>query len=382
MKKTKKVLFMTGTRADFGKIKGLISILDKHADFDVHVFVTGMHMNEKFGGTVYEVVNCGFKSVFKYDNGADTGNYNYILAKTVSGFSDCVDEIKPDIIVIHGDRIEALAGAIVGALSNVLVCHIEGGEVSGTVDEHIRHSISKLAHIHFVANLTAKKRLIQMGENKNNIFIIGSPDLDVMLSSNLPSLLDIKKRYEIPFDDYGVVLYHPVVTEIDEMPKQISIFVDTLISSGKNYVVIYPNNDLGNKLILDTYKNKLENNPHFNILPSMRFEFFLSLIKNAKFIIGNSSVGIHEAPFYGVPSIDVGSRQNNRLDGKRVASVTHVDYIKKDLLNSINKFFNKQVRYKPTNHFGKGDSAERFLKIILKKSFWSIKIQKRFIDIE
>src|SRR5260370_29572714 len=139
------------------------------------------------------------------------------LAKTIRGSADYIREMGPDMIVVHGDRVEALAGAVVGALSNVLVAHIEGGEVSGTVDELIRHSVTKLSHLHFVANEEFAERLAQMGEREEIVFVIVSPDIDVMLSGRLPSLEEVRKHYEIPLDSYGILIYHPVTTELETL---------------------------------------------------------------------------------------------------------------------------------------------------------------------
>lgn len=139
----KRIIFLSGTRADFGKIRSLLDVMDKASQFEVHVFVTGMHMLRKYGLTCMEVENRGYKNIYKFINQNYNDTMDSILAKTIAGLSDYVKEIKPDMIVVHGDRVEALAGAIVGSLNNILVSHIEGGEVSGTIDDLIRHSASK-----------------------------------------------------------------------------------------------------------------------------------------------------------------------------------------------------------------------------------------------
>src|SRR5664280_207607 len=164
MSSTRSILFVTGTRADFGKLKPLISEVAKSEAFQYRIFVTGMHMLSRYGSTVKEVFDCGFKNIFGYINqdGSGSTGMDLALANTIQGLGHYVREFPPDLLVVHGDRIEALAGAIVGALHNVLVAHIEGGEVSGTVDELLRHAISKLSHLHFVANEEARNRLIQM----------------------------------------------------------------------------------------------------------------------------------------------------------------------------------------------------------------------------
>ena len=188
----KKIVFLTGTRADFGKLKSLMLISQKSEKFKVHIFVTGMHLNPLYGETVDEVIKAGFKNIYKFENHDSIDFMDRILANTVQGFSQYVAKINPDLIIVHGDRVEALAGAIVGSLNNILVAHIEGGEISGTIDESIRHSVSKMSHIHLVSNLEAKNRLIQLGEFKNSIFVLGSPDLDLMEEKNYQALIRLR----------------------------------------------------------------------------------------------------------------------------------------------------------------------------------------------
>ena len=175
----KKIAFLTGTRADFGKIKSIILKLKKNKLFEVKIFVTGMHLLKRYDFTVHEIIKSGLKNLYRYNNQKINEPMDSILSNTIRGFSEFVIKEKPDLIVIHGDRLEALAGATVGLFNNILVAHIEGGEVSGTLDNSMRHAISKLSHLHFVSNESHKKRLIQLGEKKNKIFVIGSPDIDI-----------------------------------------------------------------------------------------------------------------------------------------------------------------------------------------------------------
>ena len=264
MNNKRKIVFLTGTRADFGKLKSLISILYKDQDFEVFIFVTGMHMLSKYGNTYIEVEKSGFQNIFKFVNQESGDPMDRIISKTINGCSDYVKKISPDFVIIHGDRLEALAGAIVGSFNNILTGHIEGGEVSGTIDEIIRHSVSKLSNVHFVANQQAKNRLLQLGEKENSIHVIGSPDIDIMNSTNLPSIDEVKKRYEIDFDSYAIILYHSVTTELNLLEKEIQGLIKTVIKSNLNFVVIYPNNDPGSQIILDHYK-KLNSNEKFKI---------------------------------------------------------------------------------------------------------------------
>lgn len=370
----KKIVFLTGTRADFGKLKSLIRITQNSDDYDVHIFVTGMHMNSKYGLTVDEIQKSGFKNIYKFINHDTVEHMDRTLAKTVDGFSHYVAENRPDLVVVHGDRVEALAGAIVGSLNNILVTHIEGGEISGTIDELIRHAVSKMSHIHLVANEDAKKRLLQLGEIEESIHVIGSPDLDLMNPDNLPALDDAKKYYEIDFDEYAIAMFHPVTTEYENISSYAENFVRSLVESEYNYILIYPNNDLGSNEILNEYK-KLIKIKKIKVFPSLRFEYFLTLLKYAKFMIGNSSAGIREAPYYDVPTIDIGSRQHNRVT---LDSVFNCNYDSLSILQTIEKINKYNARFSVKSYFGEGNSDELFFNLLESSQFWEISHQKQF----
>ena len=368
----KKISFLTGTRADFGKLKSLIEMLRVSSQFEVHIFATGMHMDKKYGYTVREIEKCGYKNIFKYINHDANASMDITLSRTIEGFANYVRLVEPDLIVVHGDRIEALAGATVGALNNILVAHIEGGELSGTVDELIRHAVSKLSHTHFVANEDAKFRLMQMGEMSESIFVIGSPDMDAMKSETLPEIDEVKKYYEIPFEHYAISIFHPVTTEIAKMDKYAEDYIMALEDSGCNYIIIYPNNDTGSDFIL-SHISKVEGNKKFRIFPSVRFESFLSMMENAEFIVGNSSAGIREAPFYGIPTVNVGSRQDGRTNN---SDIIHTGYNRHEILQGIKKAMSLKVA--PISLFGDGKSDVLFNEIISGDIFWHTQKQKRF----
>lgn len=369
-----KIVFLTGTRADFGKLKSLMHRIQGDEKFELSIFVTGMHMLSKYGYTCLEVEKAGFRNIYKFINQNASDSMDNILSKTISGLSDYVKEIKPDLLVVHGDRVEALAGAAVGALNNVLVGHIEGGEVSGTVDELIRHAVSKLSHIHFVSNESAKDRLVQLGEKTESIHVIGSPDVDVMNSSNLPSIDAVRARYDFNFEQYGILIFHPVTTELEDMPHQIDTVVEQVLETKLNYVVIYPNNDIGTDIILSRYQ-KLEGMERIRLYPSMRFECFLSLLKHADFIIGNSSVGVREAPHFGVPAINVGTRQNNRAQCGTILNVPVESHAIQKALCAV-----RELEHQVNALFGSGGSDEKFYRIINDPEFRKISTQKTFVD--
>jgi UDP-N-acetylglucosamine 2-epimerase (hydrolysing) len=372
----KKILFITGTRADFGKLKPLIRQIQNSDHFEYAIFATGMHMLAKYGSTFIEIQKSGFSNNYPYINqdGALNNPMDIVLANTIQGLAHYIREHPVDMIVVHGDRIEAMAGAVVGSLGNTLVAHIEGGEVSGTIDELLRHSISKLSHLHFVSNDEAKQRLIQMGEIPNTVYIIGSPDIDVMLSDDLPMLNEVLTYYEIPFTEYAIFTYHPVTTELPLLRDHIRQVIIAIRESELNYVVIYPNSDTGAEIILEELE-ELKGDARFRFLPSMRFEYYLSLLKNARMIVGNSSAGIREAPVYGVPTINIGTRQMNRF---KYVSILDVPEDKEKILLTIKSC---PSVFPTTLHFGSGMSAKLFLEILETGDIWATPRQKLFCDL-
>jgi UDP-N-acetylglucosamine 2-epimerase (hydrolysing) len=374
LKIKKKIVFLTGTRADFGKLRPLIEITESSDEFECHIFVTGMHTLSRYDFTYREVEKRGYKNIFVFMNETEGDKTDIILSNTIRGFSEYIRNISPDMIVIHGDRLEALAGAIVGSFNNILVSHIEGGELTGTIDESIRHAVSKLSHIHFVSNDDAKKRLIQMGEIEERIFVIGSPDIDIMMKKDLPTKEELREYYDINFEKYAILIFHPVTTELEYLKNQTTEMITAAIDSKRNYVVIYPNNDPGSDIIMKAY-GKLENNQNFKIYPSLRFEYFLTLLKNADFIIGNSSSGITEAEIYNIPTINLGSRQKNRTSNNNIINIENQ---KDEILNAIAKVDGMEI--KSSFSFGDGKSTNRFFNVISNDKIWNVSLQKQFIE--
>ena len=368
----KKILFVTGTRADYGKLKSLIIEINNSPNFELFLFVTGMHLEKKYGYTLQEIENSEFSNkIFPFINKSYDGRMDITLSNTIKGLSDFVLNNDIDLLIVHGDRPETLAGAIVGSFNNILVAHIEGGEVSGTIDEMIRHSTSKLAHFHFVSNSKAKDRLISLKEKPDDIVIMGNPDLDIIINNKLPSIEDVNSRYEIDFSNYAIVLFHPVTTE-KNLEKNIDSFIEGLLSIKENFILIYPNNDFGSNYIINQYNRKLKPKKNFKLFPSIRFEYFLALLKNSKFLIGNSSSGIHEAPYLKVPVINIGSRQNLRSNSKHIINS---NYSKNQIYKAYEKYLRGQFEFDKLE-FGKGKSSKIFMNALNSSSFWDTKIQK------
>ena len=378
LKKNKKIVILTGTRADFGKLKSIILATQDNENLDLSLFVTGMHLNPDYGYTVNEIYNSKIKNIHEFNNFSVSKKMDIVLSETIKGFSQFIEKDVPDLIIVHGDRTEALAGALVGCYNNTLVAHFEGGEVSGTLDESLRHAISKLSHIHFVTDQRSKKRLTQLGEQPNSIFVIGSPDIDLMNPEYLEDIDLVKSYYEINFNEYALAIFHPVTTELDNLESDVENFCKAMIASHKDYVVIYPNNDEGSEIILSAYRRFLNTN-NFRVFPSLRFEYFLTLINNSSFVIGNSSMGIREAPFYNIPTIDIGTRQKSRAI---LPSIFHTDCVKLSILNAIE--ITKQYEKKTVGDkycFGEGNSNKLFLELLDADYIWQISNQKQFQEL-
>ena len=339
-----------------------------------------MHLLPEYGNTYLEISKDGFSNITLANTCDKSMQMDLTLSKTIESLSAFVAKIKPDLIIVHGDRLEALAGAIVGAFNNIKVGHIEGGEVSGTIDESIRHSITKLAHVHFSANTEATKRLVQLGENPDFIFEIGSPDIDIMLTTphSKEILKAIAEYYGIDFikrsESYAIAIYHPITTKVESLESDIAKFVSALVDSKQNYLIIYPNNDIGSTTIIKQLET-LRDNPRFAIYPSIKFEKFLTLLKYSSFIIGNSSAGIREAPIYNIPTINVGERQRGRSFG---SSITHTSDEKEEILRAIEGI---KPLERPSFDFGRGDSATRFLEVLEDEKIWNLDIQKKFFNL-
>ncbi len=367
----KRLLFVTGTRADYGKLEPL-AVAAQQAGFVISFFITGMHMMRRYGETRLEVKRFPNAEFFEFVNQREGDAQEFILSKTLLGFSDFVHEHRPDLVVIHGDRVEALAASIVCAMKYIPSAHIEGGEVSGTIDESIRHCNTKLCATHFVSSEAARARVLALGESPESVYNIGSPELDTHARPSGVSIEEVKARYAIPFDDYGIVIFHPVTSEADTMGAQARALFERLVASGKHFVVILPNNDPGTESIMEV----LDTLPaeRFRLIPSMRFNYFSELMKHAAVLVGNSSAGVREAPFLGLPSLDVGTRQNQRASALSIVASAAQDADRIDL------FLQTQwgQRHPADDSFGAGNTAAQFVAVLQTAAYWNRPIQKQF----
>lgn len=370
---TRHLLFLTGTRADFGKLEPLAAAA-RDAGYRVTFFVTGMHMMDRYGLTRNEVRRMPGVAVEEFVNQQEGDPQDLILARTVTGFSAFVHQARPDLILLHGDRIEAIAGALVAATNYIRSAHVEGGEVSGTIDEVFRHCNTKLCTHHFVSSEAAARRVRALGEPEETIHTIGSPELDFHARPSGVTIDEVRAHYAIPFADYGIATFHPVTSEQDTIGRQTADLFGALADSGRNFVTIAPNNDPGSAAIFEVLE-KLPKD-RFRLLPSMRFAHFSELMKNAACMVGNSSAGVREAPFLGLPSLDIGTRQSNRSDAPSVTACEAAD--RATILDFLRTHWGRQAV--PHEGFGQGTAAQHFVETLARPEFWSLSLQKAFRD--
>jgi len=368
---TRRLLFITGTRADYGKLEPL-ALAAQQAGFAISFFITGMHMMRRYGETRLEVKRFPNAECFEFVNQREGDAQDFILSKTILGFSDFVHEHRPDLVVIHGDRVEALAASIVCAMHYIPSAHVEGGEVSGTIDESIRHCNTKLCSTHFVSSEAARQRVLALGEAPDSVYNIGSPELDTHARPSGVAIEAVKARYAIPFAEYGIAVFHPVTSEADTIGAQAASLFGRLQASGKCFVVIAPNNDPGTEDIFAVIERLPKD--RFRLIPSMRFNYFSELMKHAAVMVGNSSAGVREAPFLGLPSLDVGTRQTNRAQSPSIQACSAFD------VGHIDRFLAERwgLRLPMDDSFGAGDAAARFVDILQSPTYWSRPAQKVF----
>lgn len=381
MKRKRLITCMTGTRADYPRVKSVLQEISRRPDLELKLIVTGMHLVEEFGYTVREIEKDGFDIAARvpmYTGDDSPYGMAKAAARCADGIADAIKKIEPEIFLLTVDRVETLATAQSVALMNVPIAHVQGGEVTGTIDESIRHAVTKLSHIHFTATANDARRIMKMGENPRYIYAVGCPYIDIIKRTQYRT----KEALSL---DYGfdakkpLVLFtqHPVTTEYGQGANQMLETIKALQNFADLEIVApYPNADAGGREIIDTMKR----HSHFHVFPNIKDTDYLSLMKNAAFMIGNSSAGIREAPSFRLPVINIGNRQNGRL---RAANVIDVHHDGKAITSAIDKVlrdkdFKNQLK-NITNYYGDGNSAKRIVDVLEKVEITPQLIQKRII---
>ncbi len=368
--KKKKILFITERRADYSRLKPIMEEVKKSKHLKLLILVTGAHLLNNFGKTKKVIENDGFKidaslPIFSNSDTDDGSSMVRAMGQALIGMADIFTKLKPDIIFCGFDLGAHLAAAITGMHLNMHVAHVQGGEVSGTIDETIRHACTKFSHLHFVATKQSARRVIRLGENPKYVYNVGSPSLDSINTTRYYSKEEMAKRYNFdPKKKLIIFLQHPVTSEVDQVITQIRKSIRALKEIRKKYnseiMAIYSNIDAGGKRIINELKNA-----GIKVTPHIVYEDFLRLMKVADVLVGNSSSGIHEAPSFGLPTVNVGTRQQHRERGKNVIDVGNntkeiVLAIQKALFD---KRFIKLVK-SSKNPYDQGPTAKRIIKIL------------------
>lgn len=381
MKKIK-VLYVSGTRADYGLMKHSLNMFVKNG-IDVEIVATGMHLMDEFGSTIKEIeedrfivhkVNALYENDYKQSMSKFLGNF-------IVTFTDVLKKVNPDLILLLGDRAEMLGAAATGTYLSIPIAHIHGGDVSGHVDDPVRHAITKLSHIHFPVTKKSSERIIKMGENPSRVYIVGAPGLDSIVNRKSVSKEILFRKYNLDIAKKTViVLQHPVSIEFNQSDIHIKSTMDAVSEFCKNNntqaVVIHPNADSGGRemiSVIDDYTNS-----SMKIFKNIFREDFLDLMKYSDVMVGNSSSGIIEAACFKLPVVNIGTRQEGR---ERSSNIIDADYEKTNIYQSISKaIYDKKFRKslsKCKNLYGDGKSGSRMANVLKKINVDQKLIQKK-----
>ena len=382
-----KICIITSTRADFGLLKNLIINIRKNKKFILKVIASGTHFSEKYGYTYSEIkeskIKIDKKIVCKFYSDNPTGISN-ILSKCVVESSKIFKAFRPDILIVLGDRYEILASTIAAHLSRIPVAHIHGGEVTqGVVDDAFRHSITKMSHIHFVANKIYRNRVIQLGESPKNVYVVGGLGVDSISKTNLLTKKELEKKFNFKFNlNNFLVNFHPETLNKNLAKKQINEILSALGQlKNTNLIFTMPGADLESQIITNLVKRFIRKNKNSYFFKSLGQVNYFSFLKQVDGLIGNSSSGILEIPYFKKGTINIGTRQSGRLISK---SVINTEIKKNKIISSVKKLLSKKFQKdikKNINPYGSPGASKKIIKILKKIKIKNI-FNKSFFDIK
>ncbi|NQV09151.1 UDP-N-acetylglucosamine 2-epimerase (hydrolyzing), partial [Candidatus Woesearchaeota archaeon] len=338
-----------------GLMRSTLNAIRKHPLLKIELIVTGTHFSKKFGYTVNEIIKDGFKiHKVKILDVKDELSMLKSFSEGVVRISKVLKKINPDILLIEGDRYEALSATIGGAFLGIPIAHVSGGDVSGSIDDSIRHSITKFADIHFPGTDKSAERVIKMGEDPKNVFMVGTPGIE---RSRLGKKQIIKK-----FGDPAIlVVQHSVTTEIPEAGFQMRETMRAVSELGMDTIVVYPNSDPGSKHVIKEIE-KYKNNKNIKVYKNIPRDYFLGLMDNVSVMVGNSSAGITEAPLFNLPVVNIGSRQKGR---ERAHNIYDVGHDHKKIIAIIRKILDRKEKKSSSPYSGEG-TPEKIAEILSK----------------
>jgi len=382
--KKRKICIVTGSRAEYGLLSGLMKEIRDDRSLVLQVVAAGMHLEDRFGNTYREIVKDGFVIDAKVDMKLERDDDELItrsVGRGIIGFGRAFNILKPDIIVLLGDRFETLAAASAAVLARIPIAHIHGGEVTeGAYDDSIRHAVTKLSFLHFTSHKNYKNRILRMGEDPKRVFNCGAPGIDNIKRTDYLSKNDLEKQLGIELGkDVALVTYHPTTLEKGQAKDQIKSLLRSLDQSGLRMIFTMPNADSEQLVIWNEIRRYVENNRKearlFKSLGSIRY---LSLLRYVGLMVGNSSSGIIEAPSFALPVVNIGDRQKGRIRAKNVIdSCNDANSIKNALKKAVSSSFVRSLKGM-RNPFGDGHANQRIMKKI--KTFDLSNVKKKFYD--
>lgn len=367
----RKVLGVTGIRSEYDIMSSVFRSIAGHPDLDLQLIVTGAHLSEAYGHTIDEIRGDGFVVADEIESllsGDQASSRVKGLAIQLQGLVQTVARIKPDILLVLGDREEAMTTALVGAYMNIPVVHIAGGDrVIGNVDDQIRHAVTKLAHLHLVTNQESKERILRLGEQPFRVFDVGNPGLDRLLEVPVIDTLELSRRLGFSIVDgepLVILIQHVLSTEIDQAYEQMKVSLEAIRELGIKTVLSYPNSDAGGQQMIRAIR-EYEMLPFLYAAKNIPRLEFVNLMRRASCLLGNSSAGILEAPLLKLPVINVGNRQLGRLHAENVQFVPHdKDRIIDAVRQAIFDLGYRKMVAACSNPYGDGRSSVRIADIL------------------
>ena len=378
------ICVITGGRMDYGHLYLLLKEIKNSNKLDLFIITTCMHLSPEFGLTFKKIISDGF-NIYKNIECLLSSDTSVGVAKSVGlatiGFADALSELNPNMVVLLGDRFELLAAAQASLFLKIPIAHISGGDTTeGAYDESIRHSITKMSHLHFVTNKDSYLRVRQLGEDPKKIFNVGSPSIDLIKSTIYLNKVELEKRLSIKFKKYNfLITYHPVTLGLENSLLEISNLLDAVKIYGEDYCFIFTKSnadDGGRKIneLITKHVMETKNNYFFD---SLGQQIYYSLIKISDGVIGNSSSGITEVPTFGKATINIGNRQKGRLAAPSVINVE----AKKELIVTAIKNILANDFSKTVSPYGQGNTSKKIVEILENIKIDKNNLKKKFFDL-
>jgi UDP-hydrolysing UDP-N-acetyl-D-glucosamine 2-epimerase len=393
--KRRKICIVTTSRADYGLLYWVMKAVQEDSDLKLSVVVTGMHLSNEFGMTVYAIEADGFQIAKRVEMLISSDSESAVVKSmgiSLISFADTLQEIKPDIVVLLGDRFEIVPVAIASSVLSIPLAHIHGGETSqGAIDEVFRHAVTKLASVHFPATDIYRKRILQMGESPERTFNFGAPGLDALYNLKLLNRKHLEKELEFALKPpTAIITYHPVTLEPGTAPVHIDNLLNAIEASGIRAIFTKTNADAGGRIINSRITEFCRAfSDRFKLIDNLGQVRYLSCLKNMDLMIGNSSSGLIEAPSFNLPVVNIGDRQKGRIKAKNVIDTSNgVEDIREGIEKALSLAFRKTLNgmKNPYDEYGDGKNSIRIkdkLKTIelpgsLKKEFCDLNCEELF----